>query len=277
MYREGDRQSTARSGPTRTGPAVRIEELPDRADRGETVSLPHSGGKECAETEETVTDQQTRAGITAPQAPPITPRRAATRRRLLTAASTVIAERGVHGASVEAICEEAGFTRGAFYSNFATKEALIAALMESKRATLLEGVRQVLEESERTPLTPGTDVIDDLVEKVIAANPVDRQSHLVESEISLFMIRNPQHAPQLRTTMAPFRDELGRLLVAGLSRAGRHLILDVEAAVSAVLAAYSCGATEVMTAAATGHPDQADSCRQTLALMIKTISAPDRP
>lgn len=217
-----------------------------------------------------MSDQQTRTD----RAPQITPRRAATRQRLLTAASAVIAERGVHGASVEAICEEAGFTRGAFYSNFASKEDLLNALIESRRATMLEGIRVILEESERTPHPHDLDVIDDLVDKVLAANPVDRQSRLVEAEVELFMIRNPEHAPLLHRTMAPFRKELGRLLIAGLARAGRRLNVDAEAAVIAVLAAYECGTAELMMAAATGRRTGTDACRQTIALMIKAISTP---
>lgn len=42
------------------------------------------------------------------------PRREATRQRILDAAREVFAERGVIGGTVEDICERAGFTRGAF-------------------------------------------------------------------------------------------------------------------------------------------------------------------
>ncbi len=61
---------------------------------------------------------------------PVSARRARTREKLMTAAVTVFAERGIVGASVEEICETAGFTRGAFYSNFADKDALVLAMIE---------------------------------------------------------------------------------------------------------------------------------------------------
>ena len=64
--------------------------------------------------------------------PPITARRAQTRERLLAAAVAVFADRGINGASVEEICEAAGFTRGAFYSNFADKSELVLALLEAQ-------------------------------------------------------------------------------------------------------------------------------------------------
>jgi AcrR family transcriptional regulator len=59
-------------------------------------------------------------------------RRAATRSALLDAAGRVIAQRGFHGASIEAITADAGYTGGAFYSNFASKEELFAALLQER-------------------------------------------------------------------------------------------------------------------------------------------------
>jgi AcrR family transcriptional regulator len=59
-------------------------------------------------------------------------KQAQTRRALLDAAARVFVERGFAGASVEVIAAEAGFTRGAFYSNFSTKEELFAELLQQR-------------------------------------------------------------------------------------------------------------------------------------------------
>jgi AcrR family transcriptional regulator len=56
--------------------------------------------------------------------------RAKTRERLLVAARSVFARGGFHGASVEEIASEAGYSTGALYSNFEGKEDLFVALME---------------------------------------------------------------------------------------------------------------------------------------------------
>lgn len=56
--------------------------------------------------------------------------KARTRERLLDAARTVFATRGFHGASVEEIAAEAGYSTGALYSNFEGKEDLFLSLME---------------------------------------------------------------------------------------------------------------------------------------------------
>jgi AcrR family transcriptional regulator len=59
-------------------------------------------------------------------------KQAETRARLLDAAAEVFARRGLVAASVEEITAEAGFSRGAFYSNFASKEELFAELLRER-------------------------------------------------------------------------------------------------------------------------------------------------
>lgn len=58
-------------------------------------------------------------------------RRAETRRALLDAGAALFAERGIGGASVDAIAKAAGRTSGALYDHFGSKEGLLFALLES--------------------------------------------------------------------------------------------------------------------------------------------------
>jgi AcrR family transcriptional regulator len=58
-------------------------------------------------------------------------RKARTRDELLAAARRVFLRRGFHGASLEEIAEEAGYTKGAVYSNFEGKDDLFLALLEA--------------------------------------------------------------------------------------------------------------------------------------------------
>jgi AcrR family transcriptional regulator len=53
-----------------------------------------------------------------------------TREKLLLSASEVVARDGYEGASVERIAEAAGFSKGAFYSNFSSKEDILLQLLE---------------------------------------------------------------------------------------------------------------------------------------------------
>nr|WP_269329312.1 TetR/AcrR family transcriptional regulator [Kineosporia babensis] len=193
---------------------------------------------------------------------------------MLTAAAAVIAERGANGASVEAICEEAGFTRGAFYSNFSTKEDLLYALMQDKHQFLLDGIRRILDETAHAPVPAGADVIDDLVDKVLAANPVDRQARLMETEIGLYMVRNPEQAPVLQQVMQPFHDELARLVMEGLARAGRRLTVSTEDALTLLIAGYETGTTHLWFGPHPGEQSELDACRRALTLIIKSMSEP---
>jgi AcrR family transcriptional regulator len=56
--------------------------------------------------------------------------KANTRERLLASARSAFASHGFHGASVEEIASQAGFSTGALYSNFDGKEDLFLVLME---------------------------------------------------------------------------------------------------------------------------------------------------
>lgn len=58
-----------------------------------------------------------------------------TRRRLLDAARRVYLRRGFHGASLDLVAEEAGFTKGAVYSRFASKADLFLALLDERITT----------------------------------------------------------------------------------------------------------------------------------------------
>lgn len=74
--------------------------------------------------------------------------RALTREKLLASAYEVMAREGYEGASIDRIAEEAGFSKGAFYSNFDSKEEIFLELLETHSvadvgeiAELLKNVR----------------------------------------------------------------------------------------------------------------------------------------
>lgn len=75
-------------------------------------------------------------------------RRQQTRNYLLQAAAEVFAARGFHGASLDEVAATAGFTKGAVYSNFKSKEDLFLALLESHWEMQMREVRARLEASD---------------------------------------------------------------------------------------------------------------------------------
>ena len=71
-------------------------------------------------------------------------KKAETRARLLEAATAVFADKGMARGSIDDVAEHAGFTKGAFYANFASKEELFLALLDEHFADVLERVDRAI-------------------------------------------------------------------------------------------------------------------------------------
>lgn len=67
-----------------------------------------------------------------------------TRDALIQAGARAVAERGLHGASIDEIARDAGFTKGAFYANFANKDALVLAILDRHFSTAIEDVDEAV-------------------------------------------------------------------------------------------------------------------------------------
>jgi AcrR family transcriptional regulator len=68
-----------------------------------------------------------------------------TRERLLDAAAVTIAKKGLAASSVEDIAAHAGYTRGAFYSNFDSKTDLFIELLKRDHEDIQQGLQQILD------------------------------------------------------------------------------------------------------------------------------------
>ncbi|WP_065571449.1 TetR/AcrR family transcriptional regulator [Microbacterium oleivorans] len=111
-----------------------------------------------------------------------------TRARLLEAAHEVFAEVGLDAASVETICERAGFTRGAFYSNFESKDELFLALITQLSEDKLDEV------SVRVKRLSGTEDPIDLVRQIADMSLAERMEPELLSEVRTQALRDPRLA-----------------------------------------------------------------------------------
>ena len=134
------------------------------------------------------------------------PTRDDTREKLFEAAARVFEEQGIGGASIEAIATAAGFTRGAFYSNFKSKDELIIAMLEDHVEQSIRRNLDILAEH------------DNLDDFIAALKTMDRnrqdplgRSPLLHMEMILFVARAEKRRPELAKRL----------------RAGRKLIADV--------------------------------------------------
>jgi AcrR family transcriptional regulator len=120
------------------------------------------------------------------------PTRDDTREELFEAAARVFEEQGIGGASIEAVAAAAGFTRGAFYSNFKSKDELIIAMLENHVEQSIRLIHDLLADHKNPA---------DFIE---ALRTVDRsrqdplgRSPLLHMEMILFVARAEKRRPEL--------------------------------------------------------------------------------
>lgn len=164
-----------------------------------------------------------------------TPRREATRTRLIEAAIDAFAERGIDATSVEQLCERADFTRGAFYSNFATKDDLCIAILEHQRAAMIDALTEAFQ------LPDDADLEWALQEALPAffrsLNP-SSNSRLTMLEIRLRATRVRELRARLREFEAETRPMMTRILTRILEGLGAKFRLELDQIVDVAEAIY---------------------------------------
>jgi AcrR family transcriptional regulator len=71
-------------------------------------------------------------------------KQAHTRECLMKSAAQVFARRGLQQASIDEVTEDAGFTKGAFYANFKSKEELFLAMLDERFTQRIEDIERVI-------------------------------------------------------------------------------------------------------------------------------------
>ncbi|GAB2462926.1 TetR/AcrR family transcriptional regulator [Xylanimonas ulmi] len=204
------------------------------------------------------------------QPPPLSARRAQTRERLLDAAAAVFTHVGFGAASVEAIAEEAGFTRGAFYSNFESKEALFLALTERqsrRHLAALEAAVAALDSGVVHERHLERSVIRSVLAAVTEGKMPERGWYPINAEFELLAMRAPEigaaWTAQQRAMRAELTEVLGRLL-GGL---GLRFTTDPGIAIDLLLGAWAASARDAAVADA---PDVAPAALEALVDLLIT-------
>ncbi|SEC32410.1 transcriptional regulator, TetR family [Streptomyces sp. 2231.1] len=171
----------------------------------------------------------------------VTRRRVRTRARLLDAAFEVFAGKGFGRVSIEEICEAAGFSRGAFYSNFATLDELFFALYQERADLIASQVAEALAQD-----GPDLDVPAS-VDRVTEVLLLDVDWLLVKTDFLVHAARDPDVARAL----LDHRTRLREAIADRLRRARGHTALPavlggVDGAAHAVVAAYDGVTTQLL-------------------------------
>jgi AcrR family transcriptional regulator len=159
------------------------------------------------------------------------PTRDDTRDKLFEAAARVCEEQGIGGASIEAITAAAGFSRGAFYSNFKSKDELIIAMLEDHVEQSIHRNLDLLARHKN------------LADFLEALRTMDRsrqdplgRSPLLHMEMILFVARAEKRRPELAKRLRARRKLVTDIVEIAMKKAGRNGAINPEWTGAIVLA-----------------------------------------
>ena len=163
-----------------------------------------------------------------------TRRRENTRTRLIRASLEVFVEKGIDGATVDDLVTAAGFTRGAFYSNFSTKEEVFTALFDEVTAELISianaSVDSAVTQGSETACAPLPDPDDAGVMLAVfeGIRPFGRQWYLLYSDAIARSLRDEQMRAVLAVQRERLRHQIGELLTVRLAATDVRMLLPPE-------------------------------------------------
>src|SRR5215208_5866854 len=144
-----------------------------------------------------------------------------TREHLLDAALEVFSRRGYYAASVDEIAAEAGYSKGAVYSNFSNKEELFLALIDRRFVKEAQGYPQIINVmSDGFQMDEGTDFRSETMK--------DSTWNILMIEFFLYAIREENNRHELAARIKRLRGLMGENLSVLYARLGKEPMLPVS-------------------------------------------------
>lgn len=196
------------------------------------------------------------------------PSRDEVRRAVLDAAARTFARQGIDGASLDDVAAAAGFTKGAVYSNFGSKEGLVAALVEDRVSAYLDLGLAAVADSDAT-LAERARMLGD---RLTAASEEQRDWHLLFLELWQRAVRTGRTDGAFVQQRRALHAAVAGAFEAHAEQAGTALPLPASSLATLLMALANGLAIERMVA-----PDQVpdDLMGQVLALVVD--GDPGRP
>ena len=142
-------------------------------------------------------------------------KQAHTRECLMRSAARVFTRRGLQQASIDEVAEDAGFTKGAFYANFKSKEELFLAMLDERFSERIEEIERVIA-GEGTTAEKAQRAGDDFTQMIVA----DPEWQRLFFEFSAYAARNDEFREELVTRYRSMRDRIAAALRARAETAG---------------------------------------------------------
>jgi AcrR family transcriptional regulator len=157
-------------------------------------------------------------------------RRENTRARLLAAAEEVFVRKGLKRVTVDDLVGEAGFTRGAFYSNFSSIEEVFYELFRQQSEAMLAIVREVVDEAPEEEFSIGL-----VLERL---RPLSARWFVIQTEFTLLALRNDEARTLFQVHRATFESQMVGLIGDVIARLGRVPTVPLEQLTETAIALY---------------------------------------
>ncbi len=145
-----------------------------------------------------------------------------TRSLLLDAAEEVFAEKGFTTATLDDIAYAAGYTKGAIYKHFATKEDLFLAVSDRYWRRYFDNFAEVMSTSKEI----GARELDDVAERWRQLSRDHGAEHAaLGHEFTLYLLRNPDARERVAAKRAEVVEALAKFTVEGIDRLGGALLI----------------------------------------------------
>ncbi|MDR3447846.1 MULTISPECIES: TetR/AcrR family transcriptional regulator [Dyella] len=129
-----------------------------------------------------------------------------THQRLLEAAALVIAKKGFAAASVEDITAQAGYTRGAFYSNFKSKAELFIELLSQDHQCVRQDLHQILDAPQ------SLEAIEEQITQYYLRVYRDEKNFILWAEARLLALRDAKFRARLNAYCLEKRDDIADVI-----------------------------------------------------------------
>ena len=163
-----------------------------------------------------------------------TRRKENTRAKLVRASLDVFVEKGIDGVTVDDLVKAAGFTRGAFYSSFSSKEEVFIALFDEVTAELMAIANSSVEsavadvEADESCSILEADDAQVMLAVFEGIRPFGRQWYLLYSDAIARSLRDEALRAELAEQRERMRNQIGALLATRLEASGERALLPVE-------------------------------------------------
>lgn len=145
-----------------------------------------------------------------------------TRSLLLDAAEDVFAERGFTAATLDDIAHAAGYTKGAIYKHFTTKEDLFLAVSDRYWRRYFDNFAEVMAASPEV----GAHELDEIAERWRQLSHDRGAEHAaLGHEFSLYLVRNPDARERVAAKRSEVVEALAKFIVEGIDRLGGTLTI----------------------------------------------------